>query len=284
MKKTLATASALLLTVSLAACSAPGETTTTEPESVQSDASVSKTELTYSRSQGPYSILFEEGIIPILEKEGYSFEGIDFSDLLNADIALNDGDVDFNVEQHTAYLENFNSANDGDLVPITPTPTVPAGIYSDRHDNLNEVSDGSTIALPSDASNRARAYYLLQKLGWVTIDESVPFAEVTSESVVENPHNLVFTEMDSLSIPPVQQDFDYVVLTGSIVYNAKIDPSTALETEDIQPNLVLQVVVKEENKDTEWAKAISDAYHSDEFKQYLEENNNGLWWIPEELK
>ena len=42
--------------------------------------------------------------------------------------------------------------------------------------------------------------------------------------------------------------------------------------------------VKEENKDAEWAKAIVDAYHSDEFKQYMEENNDGLWWIPDELK
>ena len=67
-------------------------------------------------------------------------------------------------------------------------------------------------------------------------------------------------------------------------YNAGIDPSTALATEDIQDHLVLQVVVKEKNKDAEWAKAIVDAYHSDEFKQYMEENNDGLWWIPDELK
>ena len=75
-----------------------------------------------------------------------------------------------------------------------------------------------------------------------------------------------------------------MAITGSVVYNAGIDPSTALATEDIQDHLVLQVVVKEENKDAEWAKAIMDAYHSDEFKQYMEENNDGLWWIPDELK
>ena len=46
-------------------------------------------------------------------------EGTDFSDLLTADVALNDGDVDVNVEQHTAYLENFNSSYNGDLTPIS---------------------------------------------------------------------------------------------------------------------------------------------------------------------
>ena len=63
-----------------------------------------------------------------------------------------------------------------------------------------------------------------------------------------------------------------------------VDPASALAQEDILPHLVLQVTVKEQDKDAEWAKAIVDAYHSDEFKAYLEENNTGMWWIPEELR
>ena len=42
-------------------------------------------------------------------------------------------------------------------------------------------------------------------------------------------------------------------------------------------------LLKEENKDTQWAKDIVAAYHSDEFKEYLDKNNNGLWYVPEEL-
>ena len=30
------------------------------------------------------------------------------SDLVQADQVLSDGEVDFNVEQHTAYMKNFN--------------------------------------------------------------------------------------------------------------------------------------------------------------------------------
>ena len=93
-------------------------------------APAAKTEIVYGKSQGPYTELFEAAIVPILEEQGYTLKGVDFSDLLTADIALNDGDVDVNVEQHTAYAENFNSNNNGDLVPISPIPTVPAGIYS----------------------------------------------------------------------------------------------------------------------------------------------------------
>lgn len=107
---------------------------------------------------------------------------------------------------------------------------------------------------------------------------------VTQDDIVENPKNLEFVEMKSLTIPAAIQDFDYVIITGSIVYNAGIDPSAALATEDILDHLILQVVVKEGNKNADWAQAIVDAYHSDRFKAYLEENNDGLWWVPEELQ
>lgn len=122
-----------------------------------------KKELTFSKSQGPYSDLFEKGVKPILEKKGYKITGKDMSDLLQADIALNEGEVDFNVEQHTAYMENFNKKQGGHLVALTPIPTVPAGIYAGSKTSLDQVADGDTIAVPNDASNTARAYALLQK-------------------------------------------------------------------------------------------------------------------------
>lgn len=281
-----------LAAAALAACSSGSSTSTAVSSSAASSTAASDSAaaagsagtIRYGKSQGPYTELFEAAIVPILEKEGYTVEGTDFSELLTADIALNDGDVDVNVEQHTAYANNFNASYDGDLTPICPIPTVPAGIFSATHTSLDELTDGAKIAVPNDASNTARAYALLQKAGWITLDSSVDLAVVTQDDITENPHNLEFTEMASLNIPSALQDFDYAVITGSIVYNAGIDASTALLTEDVLPQLLLQVVVKKENADTDWAKAIVDAYHSDEFRQYMNENNDGLWYIPDELK
>lgn len=286
MKKTLRTM--ILMTVFALYLTACGNKETgsqgLENQSPQAGNAAAKTEIVYGKSQGPYTELFEAAIVPILENQGYTLKSVDFSDLLTADFALNDGEVDVNVEQHTAYAENFNANNNGDLVPISPIPTVPAGIYSATHSFLEEVTEGAKIAVPNDASNTARAYALLQKIGWIKLDPEVELSAVTQDDIVENPKNLEFVEMKSLTIPAAIQDFDYVVITGSIVYNAGIDPSTALATEDIQEHLVLQVVVKEGNKSAPWARAIVDAYHSDEFKEYLKKNNDGLWWVPEELQ
>ena len=240
----------------------------------------SKKELTYSKSQGPYSDLFEKGVKLILEKKGYTFVGKDMSDLLQADVALNDGEVDFNVEQHTAYMNDFNKKQNGHLAAITPIPTVLAGIYPGAKSNLSQVADGDTVAVPNDVANTARAYALLQKIGWIKLDPSKDITKVTQQDIIENPHHLQFTEMKSLNIPAVRGDFAYIVITGSIVYNAKIDPKTALATEDIVPDMLLQVVVEDKNKDTQWAKDLAAAYNSDEFKQYMKEHNDGLWYVP----
>ena len=260
---------------SLAACGNSGS-----GDTKKSDADTSeKKEIVYGKSQGPYTELFEDAIVPILEKEGYTLKAVDLSDL-----ALNDGDVDVNVEQHTAYMDNFNQSYNADLVAISPIPTVPAGVYSEKYDSVDEIPDGAKVAVPNDASNTARCYLMLQKIGWIKLDENADPSTVTQDDIVENPHNIEFTEMNSMTIPAAESDFDYIAITGSVVYNAGIDASTALANEDISDYLVLQVVVKEENKDADWAQAIVDAYHSDEFKQYMKENNDGLWWIPEELQ
>lgn len=255
-------------------------------------ASVAEEELThikYSKSQGPYTELFEAAIIPILEAQGYTFEAVETSELLVADQLLQAGEVQVNVEQHTAYANNFNANNDGDLTPVSVIPTVPAGVYSVNHASLDEIDKGFTVAIPNDASNTARCLAILQKIGWIKLDENVDISAVTVDDVVENPYELDLIEQKSLTIPAAIQDYDYAAITGSVVYNAGIDGSTALANEDILPHLILQVVVKAENADAPWAKAIVDAYHSKEFKEYLDKENapdgawRGLWWVPEEL-
>lgn len=132
-------------------------------EEVTGNAEEQQTEIRLGTTPGPYSELFLKGIKPILEEAGYTVTDIGFTGVLEADIALNDGEIDLNVDQHTAYLENFNENTDADLVGITPIPTVPAGLYPGRKDNLAAIEANDTIGIPNDPSNSARALLLLQK-------------------------------------------------------------------------------------------------------------------------
>lgn len=249
-----------------------------------SSAGEEKKVLTYAKGAGPYTELFEEHIIPILEEKGYTFKVSELS-LQYADEAIADGDVDFSVEQHVAYMEAFNKSYNSNLVALTPIPTVPASIFSETHSSLDEISDGMKIAVPQDEGNMARAFVMLQDLGWITLKEGTNYATASPEDVAENPYNLQFLDIATNIIATTLADYDYGIITGSIVYNAGIDPSTALFNENLTDKFWLQVVVKDADKDTQWAKDIVEAYQSKEFTDWLKANNESeyrnLWSIPE---
>ncbi len=249
-----------------------------------SPAGGEKKELTYAKGSGPYTILFEEHIIPILEKQGYTFKVSELS-LQYADEAIADGDVDFSVEQHIAYMNAFNNSYNSNLVALTPIPTVPASIFSETHTSLDEIADGMKIAVPQDEGNMARAFVMLQDLGWIKLKDGTDYATASPEDVEENPYNLEFLDIATNIIATTLADYDYGIITGSIVYNAGIDPSTALFNENLTDNFWLQVVVKDADKDTQWAKDIVAAYQSKEFTDWLKANNESeyrnLWSVPE---
>lgn len=249
-----------------------------------SSAGEEKKELTYAKGSGPYTILFEEHIIPILQKQGYTFKVSELS-LQYADEAIADGDVDFSVEQHIAYMNAFNKSYNSNLVALTPIPTVPASIFSETHSSLDEIFDGMKIAVPQDEGNMARAFVMLQDIGWIKLKEGTDYATASPEDVAENPYNLEFLDIATNIIATTLADYDYGIITGSIVYNAGIDPSTALFNENLTDDFWLQVVVKDADKDTQWAKDIVAAYQSKEFTDWLKANNESeyrnLWSIPE---
>ncbi|MCC7666083.1 MetQ/NlpA family ABC transporter substrate-binding protein [Liquorilactobacillus satsumensis] len=230
-------------------------------------------------SPGPYSELFLKGIKPILEKEGYHVTNKSFNNLLNADVALSEGQVDLSVDQHTAYMKNFNTEKKANLVALTPIPTVPTGIYPAQKITLKNVAFGDRIAIPNDPANTARAYNLLVKAGWITLKKGTDLIKATKKDIATNKYNLKITEMDSATIPRSKQDFEYVVLPGSVAYSAKISTKKILLAETLRSEYRLVAVTTKKNAKTAWAKAVKKAYQSTEFKNYVKQHNNDNYWV-----
>lgn len=236
-------------------------------------------------SPGPYSELFLEAVKPILEKQGYQIKQNEFTELIQADIALAEGTIDLNVDQHTAYLNNFNENKDAHLIGITPIPTVAAGLFPGRKSQLEDVQKKDKVGIPDDPSNTARAFNLLQKAGWIELKEGIDPVKATKNDIVSNPKELEFVEMTSAQIPRSLEDLDFAVIPGSIVYSAKLEPKESLLSEDVLKEYELVATIDEKNKENDWAKAVVDAYHSKEFKTYLNEHNQeNYWFVPKELQ
>ncbi len=236
-------------------------------------------------SPGPYSELFQEGVAPILEKDGYTLEYTNFTDLTQADTALAEGSADLNVEQHTAWMNVFNKEKGGNLVSITEVPTVPAGLYSEKHEKLEDVADGQSVGIPLDGSNKSRAIHVLVDAGWITLRDDADEALLSEADIDENPHNLDIKPMDSANLSRSLPDLDWAVIPGSMSYSAGLDPNLQRFQENLRPELILVAVTTEGKQDTPWAKAVSEAYRSEEFKEYFDsQNTNNYWFLPDSLK
>ena len=285
IKKRTLMALSMVSLLTLAGCGNTGVATDDNSSAAQTESEETKENITIGTSPGPYSELFMDGIVPILEDQGYTVTETVFTEVRQVDVALQEGAIDVNVDQHLAYMNNFNKEAGAELVSITPIPTVPTGIHSATKGSIDEVVDGDIIAIPDDASNTARALLVLQKAGWIKLDESIEPMASTKDNIIENPYNLEIVEMSSAQIPRSLSDVSYGVIPGSILYAAGLSSNDSLLNEDILPQLVLHAIVDSGNEETDWAEAIVEAYRSDEFKAHLNEvNTDNYWFVPDDLK
>lgn len=99
----------------------------------------------------------------------------DFQDYTSENPALDAGDLDMNEFQHLLYLANYNVSNNKNLQPIGGVAIYPLGVYSafengkPKYTNIKDLPAGSTVAIPNDETNQARAIGVLKAAGVVTL-------------------------------------------------------------------------------------------------------------------
>ena len=74
------------------------------------------------------------------------------------------------------------------------------GLYSNEYTSVEEIPDGSQIAVMNDASNEDVALRILEDADLIKISEDVELATVAD--IVENPKNLEIIEMSRLRLLP----------------------------------------------------------------------------------
>lgn len=263
-----------LVTTGLIACSKTQQDSTA--------ASTTKKELVFGASAMPYSTVFEQGIKPILEKQGYTIKTLNFSTLEVNNQSVNNGQVDFNLDQHTAYLNVFNREKGTHLYPLVHIPTIPAAIYSDKYTSFQQAPNGATVLIPSDPANTSRALRILTDNHFIQLKSGTNPILATSRDIVSNLKQLKIKEMDSVMIPRTLGEVDFGFASGGIAYQSKLDPKKAVLREKVIPEMEMVVTINEKNKDTQWAKDLKAAYQSPEFKQFMQKyNQNQMWALPQ---
>ncbi|MBD8014725.1 MetQ/NlpA family ABC transporter substrate-binding protein [Planococcus wigleyi] len=225
---------------------------------------------------GPYSDMLSKAIVPGLEEKGYTVELVEFSDYIQPNVALDGGDIDANLFQHTIYLENFEKENGMDLSALITVPTAPMGLYSNQYDSLEAIEDGATIAIPNDPVNGARALLMLQDEGLVELDPEAEVLQASERDVITNEKNLEFQPIEAGQLPRAVDGSDLAAVPGNFAIAAEMDLLDALALENMPDQYRNVVAVNAENEGSELAKDLVEIVESAEFEAVIDEEFEGF--------
>jgi D-methionine transport system substrate-binding protein len=268
MKKIIFSIMLLVLVVALAACGGSDEET---KGNVDNDKSVK-----LGGSAGPYSDMLKKAIKPALEEKGYKVEIVEFSDYIQPNIALDNGDIDANLFQHSIYSKNFSKENDMELTGLITVPTAPMGIYSNKYKSIEEVKDGATIAIPNDPVNAARTFLILQDHGLIELDPNAEPLTVSEKDIKTNAKKLVFQPIEAGQLPRSVDGADLAAVPGNFALAADMNLLDALILENM-PDLYRNLVaVTTANKDSQLAKDLVEIVEAPEFEGIIDAEFEGF--------
>ncbi|MEG2653029.1 MAG: MetQ/NlpA family ABC transporter substrate-binding protein [Ruthenibacterium sp.] len=273
-KKITGLALAGALALSLAAC---GTAPASGAASGSTAASAAMKTLVVGATVAPHAEILEAAK-PLLAAEGIELVIKEFDDYVLPNTALDEGELDANYFQHQPYLDLFNEKNGTELISAGSIHYEPLGIYPGKSSELKSAK-GLTIAVPNDGSNEARALYLLEAQGLVTIDHAAGYEATPLDIPADgNPNEIKFVEMDADKLPSAVPDVDFAVINGNYAIASGIN-ETVLVTEDAKGESAQTyaniIAVRKGDEAREEIKALVRVLQGDEIKKFIDEKYKG---------
>lgn len=235
---------------------------------------LSEEKLVVGVTSGPHEQILEK-VAEVAAEDGLEIELKVFTDYILPNTALAEGDLDVNSYQHEPFMNTFNEDHGTNLVTGATTILNPMGVYSNEYGSIEELPKGSTFGLPNDPTNGARALFILEEAGVITLKEGT---EETASifDVEENPLELEFIELDAAQIPKQLSEVDAAAINTNFAIEAGLNTlEDSILLESSESPYVNYIVVREENKDDAVLEKLNAAYQSDEVKAYIEEEFDG---------
>ncbi|NIK11434.1 MetQ/NlpA family ABC transporter substrate-binding protein [Alkalibacillus almallahensis] len=208
--------------------------------------------------------LWEEIAEIVEEEEGVEVELVEFSDYVRPNQALANGDIDINAFQTVSYFDEFIKEHDLDLEPVATTYIAPMGIYSEKHESVEDIPEGGTVALPKEETNMGRALLLLEEAGVIALEEGFNgYGDL--DKVVENPKNIEFEPIVAAQTPRVLPDVDVSLINNGVAREAGFQPnedSIFIEGDTATPYINI-IAAREDNADREIIQRIGEIHQQE---------------------
>lgn len=237
-----------------------------------SDASGSSSDvvtLTVGATPSPHAKILTYINDNLAADAGIKLDIVEYTDYVQPNTALNDGDLDANFYQTVPYLENAEKQFGYNFEAGEGIHLEPLGVFSNKHKSLDELLDGGTIGIISDTANQSRALELLATQGLVSIPEGDGDVNINTVTKLKN---FDFREVEGPQLVRSLDDFDYAVINGNFAQEGgKSISGDALVVESPVDNPAVNVLVwKGDSKKADAIAKLEKLLHSDEVKQYIE--------------
>lgn len=244
-------------------------------DSAETEGLLSDGVLTVGVTAGPHEDIVNE-VKKLAAEDGLEIKVVSFSDFVQPNTALAEGDLDVNSFQTGIFLDTVVEESGYDLAKIEPTITIPMGIYSEKYEDINDIQEGDTIGIPNSPTQEGRALQLFEEAGLITLPEGSG-VEVTTSDIVENPLNLDFVTSEAAQLPSQLQDVGAAGINSNFVLDAGMNPEEySLLMENVEDLVQVNYIVsRTEDKDDETLAQFVEYYKTDEIKQFIEDEFKG---------
>ncbi|AZN30934.1 ABC transporter substrate-binding protein [Flaviflexus salsibiostraticola] len=256
----LAAAAALTLTACSSDAETAEETTAAEGETVT---------LTVGASPVPHADILAFIDENLAAEAGIDLEIVEYSDYVLPNRNLDSGELDANFFQHVPYFdvqveENGFEFEHGEGIHIEPY-----AVYSDSLESLDELEDGAKVSLVNDPSNQARALWLLEDNGLITVDSSVE--NPTIYDITDNPKNLEFVEVEAPNLPRTLDQVAISIINGNFALEGGLVPSEdAIAIESGEDNPYANILAWRTDSDKADAiQTLEELLHSQEVADFI---------------
>jgi D-methionine transport system substrate-binding protein len=230
--------------------------------------------LKISASSTPHAEILEY-ISDDLEKEGVKLDIVITQDGIQTNQQTADKELDANFFQHTPFLDQVNKDSGLDLVKVVGVHIEPFGVYSKKIKSIEELSDGSKVALPKDPVNFSRGLLLFAENDLITLDTSKK-GNYMLEDITENKKNIEFIPVDGPLLVRSLDDVDASAINTNYALEGNLKPlEDALIIEGSDSPYVNILVSRPDNKNDAAIQKLAKALTTDKVRTFIEEKYEG---------
>jgi D-methionine transport system substrate-binding protein len=208
----------------------------------------------------------------IAKQKGIDVKVVELTDWIVLNEAVQSGEVDANLFQHSTYLAIQNKQRGFNLVQVDKVGVIaPVGLFSKKIKTLSEIKSGDSVAIPNEPLNGARGLILLERAGLIKLAPGKGFA-VSKFDIVDNPKNLQIVELDPAQTYRSLDDVTLGLVNVTYLIPAGGDPKSALIIDrTVDDGLVLRFTARADKKDDPRLAAFIKVFKSAQVKSFIDD-------------